>query len=100
MCIAYEKFSISMSHAALARVFYAVGSKVILASRNVQQLEQLKFQLDNFQLEEEKTQQKVGSCLCGEEVRMGSAPPPRFANRMVSSLSSHVAPGGDYEALY
>ena len=32
---------------ALARVFYTVGAKVILASRNVQQLERLKFQLDS-----------------------------------------------------
>lgn len=32
---------------ALARVFYAAGSKVILASRNFQKLQQLKFQLDN-----------------------------------------------------
>lgn len=28
-------------------MFYAVGSKVILASRNLQKLQQLKFQLDN-----------------------------------------------------
>ena len=32
---------------AMARMFHAVGSKVILASRNLQQLSQLKFQLDN-----------------------------------------------------
>lgn len=33
--------------AALARVFHVVGAKVILAARNLQQLEELKFQLDN-----------------------------------------------------
>lgn len=32
---------------ALARVFYTVGAKVILASRDTQQLERLKFQLDS-----------------------------------------------------
>lgn len=37
----------SSRSAALARVFYAAGSKVIIASRNLQALEQLKFQLDN-----------------------------------------------------
>ena len=35
------------SHAALARVFYSVGAKVILASRDHQKLQALKFQLDN-----------------------------------------------------
>lgn len=33
--------------AALARLFHSVGAKVILASRNVQQLQRLKFELDN-----------------------------------------------------
>jgi len=32
---------------ALARLFHSVGAKVILASRNVQQLQRLKFELDN-----------------------------------------------------
>jgi NADP-dependent 3-hydroxy acid dehydrogenase YdfG len=43
VCAVYDA-SIS---SALARVFYTVGAKVILASRNVQQLERLKFQLDS-----------------------------------------------------
>ena len=45
--------------AALARVFHSVGAKVILASRNVQQLEGLKFQLDS-----EPSASKVGIA-CG-----------------------------------
>lgn len=46
--------------AALARVFYAAGSKVILASRNLQKLQQLKFQLDNEPRREVRVQ-----VLCG-----------------------------------
>ena len=42
-CVVYNVWISS----ALARVFYTVGAKVILASRNVQQLERLKFQLDS-----------------------------------------------------
>ena len=34
-------------YAALARVFHVVGAKIILAARNLQQLEELKFQLDS-----------------------------------------------------
>lgn len=44
---------------ALARVFYAAGSKVILASRNLQKLQQLKFQLDN-----EARREPVGVQVC------------------------------------
>lgn len=43
---------------ALARAFHAVGAKVILASRNEQQLEQLKFQLDNEPKQEVRVQKK------------------------------------------
>ena len=32
---------------ALARLFHSLGSKVILAARNTQQLERIKFQLDS-----------------------------------------------------
>lgn len=32
---------------ALARQFHSLGAKLILASRNVQQLQRLKFELDN-----------------------------------------------------
>ena len=32
---------------ALARVFHSAGAKLVLASRNVQQLQRLKFQLDS-----------------------------------------------------
>ena len=43
MCAVYDVWISS----ALARVFYTVGAKVILASRDTQQLERLKFQLDS-----------------------------------------------------
>ncbi len=33
--------------AALARLFHSAGAKVILASRNVQQLQRIKFQMEN-----------------------------------------------------
>ena len=52
----------------LARAFYAAGSKVILASRNVQQLKQLQFQLDNEPRREVRVQYsasfecEAGSC--------------------------------------
>ena len=39
---------------ALARLFHSLGSKVILASRNTQNLERIKFQLDS--------EHKVGLC--------------------------------------
>lgn len=46
-------------------MFYAVGSKVILASRNLQKLQQLKFQLDN----EPKQEVRSAHTLCIEPIQ-------------------------------
>ena len=55
---------------ALSRMCHSAGAKVILASRNVEQLQRLKFQLDNGHV------QKVGQCGSEERSSRGIHPLP------------------------